>query len=163
VWLWIPALLGFHRPPSRSHFLSKYQTLSKLFFQLTDELDRAVTEVGFQNFLLQPRALSEDPDLVPSLLRTRLEPEVERDLEELQAQCAADMGGGGGAPPPEADIERRILLFNAYVSGALERYEELRDEVLEAPPPPATPQVDTPPAAQALLAALAAGTPIPRG
>jgi hypothetical protein len=142
----------------RSSFLVSYETLSKLFFQLTEELDRAVTDVGFQNFLLQPKALGEDPELVPNLLRTMLEPEVEKDVQALHAEYVADMGG---STPTSLELERRILLFNAFVSGATERYEELRDELLDLPRPPEHQVLDTPPAAQALLAALAAGTPIP--
>jgi hypothetical protein len=87
-----------------------------------------------------------------------LEPEVEKDLRALHAECVADMGG---TTPTPQDLEKRILLFNAFVSGATERYEELRDELLDLPRPPEHLALDTPPAAQALLAALATGSPIP--
>jgi hypothetical protein len=143
---------------ARTSFLSKYETLSKLFYQLTEELDRSVTEVGFQNFLLQPKGMAEDPELVPNLLRTKLEPEVERDLEALQKQCADEMGGE--QPSMEA-IEKRILMFNAFVSSAMERFEDARTDLLESPRPEEPEPAPVSARAQALLTALSAGEPLP--
>lgn len=164
-------------------FLSKYQTLAKLFNQLTDELERAVYEVGFQNFVLQPRGVAEDPDLVPNMLRTKLEPDIEKDIAGLQAEferdtataaaaTAASASGGvgqqstgpganGQASNPLAALERRILMFNAFLDGARGRYEELVESVFEKPRPAEAPRLSTTPRAQELLTSLTTGAPLP--
>jgi hypothetical protein len=117
-----------------------------------------VTEAGFQNFLLQPTGLAEDSELVPNLLRTKLEPEVERDLETLQKQCEGDLGGGHS---PLDAIEKRILMFNAFVSSALDRFDDSRVDLLSSPRPQEPESEPTGTRAQALLVALSTGRPLP--
>jgi hypothetical protein len=147
-------------------FLAKYETLAKLFTQLTEELDRAVVEVGFQNYLLQPRTVAEDPDLIPNMLRTRLDPDVEKDVMTLQTEYARETekegGEGGGAVEAAADaLEKRIAMFNAFLAGAVERFDDARVRILNEPRPaePELPPIS--PAAQALLASLNTGAPLP--
>lgn len=148
-------------------FLAKYETLAKLFSQLTEELDRAVVEVGFQNYILQPRAVAEDPDLIPNMLRTKLEPEVERDVMDLQAEYARDAGGDAAAesgPAAEAAaeaLEMRVSMFNAFVSGAVERFDDARDRILNEPRPVEAELPRITPAAHALLQSLNSGAALP--
>lgn len=138
--------------------MSKYETLSKLYHQLTEELDRAVTENGFDNFLLQPKAVTDDPELVPNLLRTKLEPEVENDVQDLHKLFVED--SDGSQPSPE-DLERRILLFNAFIANAVETFEDRRDELLSASRPEELQLSQSSASAQAILSALSSGAPIP--
>lgn len=161
-------------------FLSKYETLAKLFSQLTDELERAVYEVGFQSLVLQPCGVAEDPDLVPNMLRTKLEPDVEKDIADLQAEYERDTasmasaggvrGGGPGASgsaaaaaaaASSAKLAQRILTFNAFLEGARGRYEEEIESIFDKPRPANVPGLATTARAQALLTALTTGAPLP--
>lgn len=163
--------VGAFRNAPWSAFLAKYETLAKLFMQLTEELDRAVINAGFQSYILRPRAAAEDPDLVPNMLRTRLEPEVEADLMELQAEYereaagALDVGAGSlgtveGERKAAEVLKRRVEQFNFFIEGALERYDDARDIDLSDPRPPEPPAPTAPPKGQGLLNALMTGAPI---
>lgn len=141
--------VGPARTASWPTFLSKFDTLCKLYFQLTKELDRAVTDVGLANFVLEPRGVAEDSGLVPELLRTKLMPEMEKELEELEEECRKVEGDGGGK------VDEKVGEFNAFVDLALERFGELRDElapdkqknagmdVVKAPEKPSVEQINT--------------------
>lgn len=138
-------------------FLAKFETLAKLFAQLSDELDRAVVDVGFQNYLLRPRAADE---LVPAMLRTRLEPEVERDVAELRTEAAAEGEGEGDAAEKIEAMKNRISMFNNFIEGALESFDDERDISLADPRPPEVPPPKSTPEGQALLTALMTGAPV---
>jgi hypothetical protein len=157
-----------------SVFLAKYETLAKLFFQLTEELDRAVVDVGFQNFLVLPRGVAEDADLVPNMLRTRLEPDVEKDMLALQAEYVSDAAGAEGADVAAAEsaesaaesaaaavLEKRIAAFNAFVGGAVDRFDDARERLLREPRPAERPLPAATPRAQELLTALTTGAALP--
>lgn len=142
----------------RSTFLNKFETLARLYHQLTEELDRAVTESGFENYLLQPKAVADDPELVPNLLRTKLEPDVESDLDKLNKSYIDDVDG---TDQSAESLESRISSFNSFVLAAVERYEDAREDLLVNPRPVESPPQMPSANAQALLTALSSGAPIP--
>jgi len=140
--------VGMGRNEAWPTFLNKYDALSKLFYQLTEELERSLTEVGLENFVAQPKAIVGDPAFVPELLRTKLEPEVERDLEMLQKEYAADGN--------DQSVAVRISSFNGFIESAVDHFQDLRD-VLAKPRPAEAPVRTAPPASDAILAAIATG------
>lgn len=140
--------VGMGRNEAWPTFLNKYDTLAKLFYQLTEELDRSLTEVGLENFVAQPKSVTTDPTLVPELLRTKLEPEIERDFENLQKDHATDTS--------DKDVAVRISSFNAFIEAALDQFQDLRDD-LAKPRPQEPPGKIVPPAADAILDAITSG------
>lgn len=154
----------------RTLFLDKFESLSRLYSQMTTELERAVTEIGFRSLLLQPegstKALEgpnaaipsfEDLELVPALLRTALEPEVEKAMDDLEARIDANE-----TPPlTPHDTERRILMFNTFIGNALERFDDARELSLEDERPPEAAKPGFSREGQALLSALASGSTLP--
>lgn len=106
-------------------FLERYDTLSKLTSRLTEELDRAQTE-GIQHLIAEPRQLSAPGQTpIPELLRTRLEPAIERDFSSL-ASTAPSI--------PQVDIATGIIRFNRFLESALAEYQDTRDMTLEDRP-----------------------------
>lgn len=133
-------------------FLEKYDVLSKIFSQLTDELDRALTDVGLDSFVAIPRAVTDDPTFLPDLLRTKLDPNVEREYHELQKGYNPDK-----QDPNKPPVNVTIRMYNEFIDSALEDFQELRDKLAqprprEPQPPPAPATVD------GVLAAIANGT-----
>ena len=121
---------------------------------MTEELDRAVMEAGLQNFLLQPCGLSEDSSLVPDLLRTRVEPEVERDLQKLKEQYTENVGGKSNVS--RENIAKRIVAFNAFVDDTVEQFQDLRETLTTQVAADASPKRSAP-AAEDVLKALSHG------
>lgn len=143
-----------HRPT----FLSKYDALSKLFFQLTEELDRAVTDMGVENYVIQPKGVATDPGTVPDLLRTKLEPEIERDVDTLAQQYRDDVGENNATPE---QIAKRISTFNSFVQQTVEQIQDLKEDLVTPQIPEQKPK-RPPPAADAILAAIATGAGLKR-
>lgn len=83
-------------------FLKKFDTIGKTTATLTEELDRSMT-IGHDNFVAVPVALTTDPAELPDFLRTKLDPEVEREFDALsnmftsqRAPSSADATTSGG-------------------------------------------------------------------
>lgn len=74
--------VGPERNEAWYSFLNKFDTISKATATLTEELDRSMT-IGHDNFVATPAALTPDPAELPDFLRTKLDPEVERDFDSL--------------------------------------------------------------------------------
>ena len=122
--------VGPGRLASWPTFLSKFDTLSKLYSQLTKELDRAVREADLVNFVLEPHGIAEDVNLVPDLLRTKLMPEMEKELEEMDEEWKKERERDAvGSRVNGERIDKRIGEFNAFIGLALERFAELREEL----------------------------------
>ena len=106
-------------------FLERYDTLSKLTRRLTEELERAQTE-GVQHLIAEPRQMSVPGQTpIPELLRTRLEPAIERDFSSL-ASTAPSI--------PQVDIAKGIIRFNRFLENALAEYQDTRDMMVEDRP-----------------------------
>lgn len=130
-------------------FLDKYDTIAKLYSLVTEELDRAVVETGLENFSAIPCALTQDPGALPDLLRTKLEPEVERELKELQKGYEK----GRNTLP----IGKRIAVYNELIDGFLDEFQELRDSLAQ-PRPAEPPEPQVPQNAEIVLQAISNGT-----
>lgn len=111
--------VGPQRGSDWRKFLEQYDTLSIRLQQLTQELERAMT-VGLHHFVTIPLGVTDDPTLLPDLLRTRLEANVEREFENLGKRYE------GG------DVGQRIANFNDFVLAEIEGYDENRLRLMEA-------------------------------
>lgn len=140
--------LGAGRHAVWPQFLDKYDTLSKLYAQVTDELDRALVENGLDNFNSIPCGVTEDPAALPDLLRTKLEPEVEREMKELQK--GYEKGREGGS------VASRVESYNEFVEGALEQLQETRESMRVQRPVEAA-ETTMAPDAEMVLQAMANG------
>lgn len=141
--------LGTGRHAIWPHFLDKYDALSKLYAQVTDELDRALLENGLDNFNAIPCGVTEEPAALPDLLRTKLEPEVEREMKELQKGYEKGREGG--------NVTSRVASYNEFVETALEQLQETREPMRVERPVEASEMVMTA-NAEIVLQAMANGT-----
>lgn len=144
--------VGPGRAAAWPSFLEKYDVLSKIFSQLTDELDRAFTDAGLDSFVALPRAVTDDPAVLPELLRTKLDPDVEREYQDLQKGYNPDKQDANTPP-----INVRIETFNDFIESALEEFQELRDKMAEPRPREPQPPPNLP-SADVVLAAITNGT-----
>lgn len=142
--------VGGSRMTSWTEFLGMFDALSALAGQLCEELERAVGEAGLSHYVVHPssKAPSKQDGEIPGLLRTRREPELERDVEALAASFQDSV-------TPEA-LTARIEDFNGFVDDLVGDIAALRDDhapepMTEPPRPRATP------GANVVLAALATG------
>lgn len=145
--------VGQGRSATWPHFMDKYDTISKLYTQLTDELDRALTDAGLQSFVALPKNHTEDPTQLPDLLRTKLDQDIEREFQELEKSGLEMRRAGKGFGSAQA----RVAAFNDLVDSALDEFQELRDS-MATPRPSEIPRPQTPPSAAIPLAAITNGT-----
>lgn len=134
--------------PSRNStwpdFLTQHDTLSRLSTQLTEDLQRSLAD-GLDNFVAVPKAVTPDPNELPDLLRTRLDPAVEREYEALGKEFDGE------------DVSRRISAFNGFLEREVETFQDLRESLSKARPQEKSPRAPSA-AADAVLAAIATGT-----
>lgn len=145
--------VGQGRSATWTTFLEKFDTLSKLYSQLTDELDRALTVAGLQSLLAVPLANPGYGVQVPDLLRTKLDQDIEREFLELEKGGLELKQGGKSVGPAQV----RVAEFNDFVDTALDQFQELRDGFAVARPSE-TARPPTPPSAAIPLAAITNGT-----
>lgn len=142
--------VGDGRVATWTDFLNKFDALSALAGQLCEELERAVGEAGLSHYVVHPssKAPSKQDGEIPGLLRTRREPELERDVEALAASFQDSV-------TPEA-LTARIEDFNAFVDDLVGDIAALRED--HAPEPMTEPPRPRPtPGANVVLAALTTG------
>lgn len=132
-------------------FLQKYDTINKTAATLCEELDRSLT-IGHDNFVTVPAALTADPAELPDFLRTKLDPEVERDFDTLTSMYTSLVhptagsttisGGGHRGGQHQQHHESAtvasgslpvgdVVPTNAAVSGRIEIFNDMIDKVLE--------------------------------
>lgn len=145
--------VGQGRLATWEQFLEKFDALCKLYSQVTDELDRSVTEAGLQSLVALPRALTDDPAQLPDLLRTKLDQDVEREFQDLEKAALAEKAAATGVVP----VQARVNAFNDAVESALDQFQELRER-LATPRPPEPQPPPTLPSASVVLAAITNGT-----
>eukprot|EP00178_Gracilaria_changii_P004395 TRINITY_DN16_c0_g1_i1.p2 TRINITY_DN16_c0_g1~~TRINITY_DN16_c0_g1_i1.p2 ORF type:complete len:178 (+),score=20.62 TRINITY_DN16_c0_g1_i1:336-869(+) len=137
------AMLRDNVGPSRNAtfplFLSIHSTLAKLSEQLTTDLDRSQQE-GLPYYAAVPNL--PDP-VVPELLRTRLDKDVER---EFRTMTQAFKG----------DPTQKVLRYNQGVETVLKAVAEKREQLEKPRPTPPAPTAPSP-AADAVLAAIVNG------
>jgi len=129
-----------------SAMLEKFDAINKLAGQMCAEL----RDSSIDSYVIHPGrgAAQLQAGLIPDLLRTMREGEIERDVETLREAYPH--------PKDAASIERRITTHNNIVENVLVLIEEKQDE-LTLEPIKEEEKREAPAAANAILAALTSG------
>lgn len=114
--------VGNKRNANWPDMLRQFDKLNKLTTQLTDELQRSTVE-GLDHFAAIPRGVTTDGSVLPELLRTRLDADVEREFDMLRKAFEEEGGGLGGVDGKEG----RIADLNAFVEEAVEGVQDFRE------------------------------------
>lgn len=146
--------VGEQRALGWEHLLVRYALAHKLVSQLSDDMDRALSD-GLDNFVAVPVAATADPAVLPELLRTRDETAVEKALDEQRRAFAAAAQNDPSLRDAEATATR-VRAFNSFVEDAVDKLQDMR-EALANRVPDDSPVQQQAPSASAILAALSSG------
>uniref|UniRef100_A0A7S1TIT7 Mediator of RNA polymerase II transcription subunit 8 n=1 Tax=Compsopogon caeruleus TaxID=31354 RepID=A0A7S1TIT7_9RHOD len=119
--------------------LDKYDGLCRIFYQFTDDVERAISEIGLNCLIIQPATMPAGVDLestldsIPDLLRTKLDPEIEEEHAALVSSSERNES--------KEEINRRARMFNDYVEDIELKIADWRDTFIAGKEPPLKPVV----------------------